>query len=53
MQWDAFPEPGKYVRVQMCTLIHYCYDCYEYEYKMHFILLIQVNLMNVLDITVF
>ena len=26
------------VRVQMCTFIHYCYDCYEYEYKMHFIL---------------
>ena len=22
----------------MCTFIHYCYDCYEYEYKMHFIL---------------
>ena len=26
------------VRVQMCTFIHYCYDCYAYEYKMHFIL---------------
>ena len=46
-------DTGICVRVQMCTLIHYCYDCYEYEYKMHFILLIQVNLMNVLDITVF
>ena len=26
------------VRVQKCTFIHYYYECYEYEYGIHFIL---------------